>query len=668
MSSNSTPTFFPNLADFGLEILGGALSPIVSVVVPADSTIALSPSQSYVIDAGTASASPPQLDYSVDYIDVFVETTSRTYATGANIIQRTAATEIKSDYVEMDIDNILPVGTGVINLGGHYKGWVELADGWNYLGKEQSGGTFVCRDAITATCVLPSGTLNGTIYTFIPGSGNITVVPSGGSIWNSTGGYNNPLSSGITSSSPIQYVSNGLNTWFGLDAVSNWSPLNQTDVVALWDAGAASFPLHGIKGGYDLNGTTQYFSSLNNVPLAGVSGIPQYPITIVTWVKPDVTSGARIITSLDAGTANTSLRLYQSTTSVAARSNLTAGSWGEATAASVFTAGRWTCIIGVWTSESSRSVYADTNTTGGGNSTTVATTGIVNIHIGKDADGGNNYDGVIAYTAILPTDLSGAENAGKRQRIFNGGDPEVEAGVTATALYHFDNDNGADAKGLYDLTPVNAPSGQNNLIVLRDKKKNTYHVRATTSAPTWDSTLYNSRGGAAFDASLSQFMTCEATPVAAAPFQVYAIASANSNAEANGLFWLGDKDVNADYWHLRLAGTTTGDPIQLRVADGSVSVASTSSGYTAGTTHLVWAIESSNISRAIRVDGTNEGTDTTDLSPDGADRIGLGGTLDLTPDVFHNGSIGICWLKNSTQVGDRNLVHNWINREFGTNI
>jgi hypothetical protein len=264
-------------------------------------------------------------------------------------------------------------------------------------------------------------------------------------------------------------------------------------------------------------------------------------------------------------------------------------------------------------------------------------------------------------------DLSGAGNATARASIFAGADPETVSGVTATALYRMDNDAGADAKGSFDLTAVNSPTAQNNLLVLRDQV-GTYHLRATTSAPTWSASAFSNRGGAVFTAASSQFLVHEAAPVTAAPFQVYAVAMSTSATASTGVVWLGDKDVATDHWRLAMSGNTGGDPVGFSALDTSTADTTTSTGYTANTTHLLWGMETSNVSRAVRIDGGSEGTNTTDLSPDGSDRVAIGGFLDSTPTNFHGGDIGAVWLKDSTDVTDRADAHEWVETQFGLTL
>lgn len=664
MAQNSTPTFSVNIESLAPEVLGAGLSPTIYFSNPQSETLALGPSFQLIIDAGTASASPAT-EHDIDYTDVFVETAARAAATGANIIQRANAGEIKANYIEMDVENILPVGTGIINLGGHYKGWIELSNGINYLGKEQSGGTFICRDAIIATCVLPSGAEEGTIYSFIPGSGVINVVPSGAAIWNNLSGWSNIVGSGITSYSPSQYVSNGLGQWFVLDELdTNWNPVDENDVVALWDAGAENFPTYGIKGGYDLvPDSNDYFSRTTGaIPLIA-SGIPQYPISIVSWVNFDTTAAStHVICAFDDNTNANRLIVYKNASVVVAESQPSSGQ--ASSAGGTITGGRWHCIIATFLSNISRSIYVDTDITGETNTTNSTISGITTIRFGRTATDTSEMDGKIAYTAILPVDLSGSGNAIKRQNIFNGADPEIEAGVTAAAIYHFDNDGGADAKGLYDLTPSGSPTAQNNLIVLRDKKQNIYHQRATTSAPTWSSGLYNGRGGAAFASASSQFLVCESTPVTVAPFQMYLVGASANTTTNYSTFWLGNKNVTNHFWALYFAGAFANDPI----AAGPAGSVVTSTNYIENTPCLLWTLETSSISRAVRLNGAGEGSDITSIANTGVNRIGIGANLDLTPSAYLEGNIGTAWLKNSTNVGDRAKIHNWVNNQFNMEI
>lgn len=444
-----------------------------------------------------------------------------------------------------------------------------------------------------------------------------------------------------------------------------WTPLDATDVVAVWDAGAESFPKWGIKGGYDLDGSTDYFARTSGAIPGLSAGAPAYPLSVVVWCKTDtIADGTAALFTLDMGDGSDNrLRVYRNAAALVAQAR-SGGSSSNASAAAALSVGRWVCVIAVWSSDSSRSIYTDTNTTGATETTQRTATALDALWLGR-TEAGSPWDGVIGPIWILPTDLSGAGQASVRAAIFNGEDPETASGVTATAYYAMDNDAGADSSGNgYDLTASGSPTAQNNLIVLRDQSGNGHHVRATTAAPTWSADACGGRGG--YVQGTSTFLVGESAPATAAPFQVYVVAKAPDATADHGLVWLGDKDAADDYWALLLAGAQTGDPVRFVASDSSAANADTSSGYSADTLSLLWALEASATSRAARLDGASEGTNTTDTTPDGADRIGIGGLLDSTPGTYaaSGTEIGHVVLLDTDSVAERPQFHAYYETEF----
>lgn len=448
-----------------------------------------------------------------------------------------------------------------------------------------------------------------------------------------------------------------------------WTPLDATGAVAVWDAGADSFPTYGVKGGYDLDGSTQYFDRTSGA-IPGVSGgAPSYPLSVVCWFKPDVTNATQFVWSIDDGSATNRLILYATASAQLRAYANDSGGASYAQSAAALTAGRWHCAIAVFASASSRAIYVDTDTTGATETTSRSPGSLSAMRVVSAHDASAKVNGVIAYTAILPVDLSGAGQASNRSAIFAGADPEVVTSTTATALYHFDNDNGADAKGSFDLTASGSPTAQNNLIVMRDKSGGGYHLRATTSAPTWSSTAFSNRGGASFASASSQFLVCESTPVTAAPFQVYGVATTTDAAASQNVVWIGDKDAADQFWGLEFRGSVANDPVGFFAQAGATTAeAQTSSGYSTSTTHLLWGLEASSTSRAARIDGASEGTNTTSAAPTGADRIALGFRADTSPNAYLGGTFGAGALLNTDSVAERSDFHAYYETEFGLTL
>lgn len=146
------------------------------------------------------------------------------------------------------------------------------------------------------------------------------------------------------------------------------------------------------------------------------------------------------------------------------------------------------------------------------------------------------------------------------------------------------------------------------------------------------------QGGArTFTAASSMSLDVDSAPVTAAPFSVALWASGTTDGAT--AFYLGDKDSADDnMWILGVASTAGGDPIAFGALAAGAGAATTSADVGAGTNHLA-AREILSNSRAVYLNGTNEGTNATSKAPAGADRIKIGGRGDSTPSNFWQGDI-----------------------------
>lgn len=232
----------------------------------------------------------------------------------------------------------------------------------------------------------------------------------------------------------------------------------------------------------------------------------------------------------------------------------------------------------------------------------------------------------------------------------------------------------ADATGLvawWDLTSTDhlTVSGA-DVTGATDRSGNGHHLDVVSATePTFNATRFgDSLGGVDFAAASSTFLARNSAPVTAAPFQIYCVVRPVANTAAMTAVWLGDKDSAGDYWAADLSGATGGDPFRWFSVDSSTAVAVTSTGFSTNTVHLLWGLETSNVSRAARIDGGSEGTNTTDLSPDGSDRIGLGGRLDSSPDAYFDGAIAEVVLLNTASTADRAAFHTYFETKYGLTL
>lgn len=143
-----------------------------------------------------------------------------------------------------------------------------------------------------------------------------------------------------------------------------------------------------------------------------------------------------------------------------------------------------------------------------------------------------------------------------------------------------------------------------------------------------------------FDDAASQSLDVDATPVTAAPFTLAAWIRSDDAAIIQGIVFVGDKNVGTQFWSVEAVGTSPGDPIRFRVRSGATIVTVlTTTGYSVDTWHHVCAVESASNSRAVYIDGGSKATDTTNISPTGADRISVGRLGDSTPSDYFSGRI-----------------------------
>ena len=441
-----------------------------------------------------------------------------------------------------------------------------------------------------------------------------------------------------------------------------------TGVVGLWDLGRQDSL---IKGGYTFTATSSQFHSRTNTTLPCVSGgVPIYPFSVVIWFRTNtITTGGvgRYLWVASDGTTNNRLIVYQNDDDLhtfAAGS----GASGQAQVAASLTANRWHLAIAVFTSAASRSIYIDTNTTGATETTSAACSGLDDLHVGTNVDASANFwDGRIAYTAVLPAGLS----TDQRTAIFAMADPAlVQSPGTTGAVWPFDNAVTDSSGNGFTLTSTNAPVANNNLLVVRDLSGSGCHLRATTSAPTWSSSIGNGQGGGVFTAASSQFLLNDSLPEAipvAAPFQVYAVAQSNNTTANQSIFWLGDKDADGDFWALEFAGAVANDPSRWVSVDTSSGLANVNS-YLADTNYLVWGLETSDTSREAQRNGSASGTDTTNLSPDNSDSMSIGAQRTATPGKPLDGEIHLTILLNHAGTGDQPRIETFTSGSFSLGI
>ena len=106
------------------------------------------------------------------------------------------------------------------------------------------------------------------------------------------------------------------------------------------------------------------------------------------------------------------------------------------------------------------------------------------------------------------------------------------------------------------------------------------------------------------------------------------------------LVWIGDKDVGASFWGLKFSGTLARKPVSFRVRGGGVNqLISTATGITSNTWHHACAVSISSSLRRLYLDGREEVTGTSDVTPTASDDTNIGRFGDSSPSHYNSGLI-----------------------------
>ena len=144
-----------------------------------------------------------------------------------------------------------------------------------------------------------------------------------------------------------------------------------------------------------------------------------------------------------------------------------------------------------------------------------------------------------------------------------------------------------------------------------------------------------------FDDGASEYLEFSgAVPVTAAPFTVVCRFKSDDATNSGVPFWLGDKDVDGDWWALNDKGDA-GDVGRLVVYDESLAAPASTNTYTQDVWGTLVGREYSATAHEAILNGdlASKGTDATNLSPDGADRMAIGRAADSSPSSYFSGAI-----------------------------
>ncbi len=106
------------------------------------------------------------------------------------------------------------------------------------------------------------------------------------------------------------------------------------------------------------------------------------------------------------------------------------------------------------------------------------------------------------------------------------------------------------------------------------------------------------------------------------------------------IFSLGDQSTGNNYFVILAAGGVGGDPIAAQSSDsGGAPFAVSSSGFSADTWHHACGVYASATSRSAFLDGGNKGSEATENTPTGIDRLRIGSTADSSPVGWVDGAM-----------------------------
>lgn len=143
-----------------------------------------------------------------------------------------------------------------------------------------------------------------------------------------------------------------------------------------------------------------------------------------------------------------------------------------------------------------------------------------------------------------------------------------------------------------------------------------------------------------FDDASSQYLETDNAVVSAAPMTLACWGkSDNLTVDQVGVAII-DRSQTLHYWSLRMSGNQSGDPIQFAAQAGiSQGFCETSTSYSANTWTHCCGVETSSADRKVFMDALGKGTNTTDVSPSGADRTSVGREGGSTPRFHMSGRV-----------------------------
>lgn len=144
------------------------------------------------------------------------------------------------------------------------------------------------------------------------------------------------------------------------------------------------------------------------------------------------------------------------------------------------------------------------------------------------------------------------------------------------------------------------------------------------------------------DAASSQYLLRGTIPVSGVPLTMACWFNPNDVTSGRVLMCIADGGDNTNYFDLRASGNIAGDPVRcMTYSVAANGLADTGNSYVASTWQHACAVFADTDDRSVYLDGDsgNKGTDSTDVTPAGLDRMSIGVNCRLALVAYFDGSI-----------------------------
>ena len=143
-----------------------------------------------------------------------------------------------------------------------------------------------------------------------------------------------------------------------------------------------------------------------------------------------------------------------------------------------------------------------------------------------------------------------------------------------------------------------------------------------------------------FDDAQSEYLERDEAPVTAVPLTMACWFYTDEMENYQALMFIGDKAAENNFFTLRLSDDHAGNIVEFdRRSAAARTQAQTTAGFNINTWHHACAVASATDSAAVFLDGGNKGTEVTDITPVGLDRVSIARYGDDSPGTYMSGRI-----------------------------